>query len=202
VTRTLPPATPGHAATRGRYPAELERTWQPAGAPAVRIRPLRPDDLDLERDFVKGLSPATLYLRLQYSATQPSERDLVRLLDLDYHDQLAVAALTGHAAESTAGPAIVGVARYARLGNSRTAECAIVVADAWQGMGLGSELMRSLAMAARERDIDDLEGTALAENQRIVDWARRFGFAFRTEPNSGGLVKVTLHLRDVSPDVK
>jgi acetyltransferase len=196
VNRTLPPATPDHAATRGRYPDELERTWQPAGAQAVHIRPLRLDDLELERRFVADLSPATLYLRLQYSATQPNDRDLARLLDLDYYDRLAVAALQ----ETAAGPAIIGVARYARLGESRTAECAIVVADAWQGMGLGTELMRSLATAARERDIDDLEGTALAENQRIVDWARRFGFPFRTEPNSGGLMKVTLHLRDVSPE--
>jgi acetyltransferase len=200
VTGTLPPATPDCAATRGRYPDELERTWQPAGAPAVRIRALRQDDLDLERRFVTGLSPATLYLRLQYFTTEPSERDLARLLDLDYHDRLAVAALAPSAAESAAGPEIVGVARYARLDNSRTAECAIVVADAWQGLGLGSELMRSLAAAALDRDIDDLEGTTLAENQRIVEWARRFGFAFRTEPNSGGLVKVTLHLRDVSTD--
>jgi len=194
VNDTLPPGAPDQAATRGRYPDELERTWQPAGVQAVHIRPLRQDDLDLERRFVADLSPATLYLRLQYSATQPNDRDLARLLDLDYYDRLAVAALQ----ETAAGTAIIGVARYARLGESRTAECAIVVADAWQGMGLGTELMRSLAAAARERDIDDLEGTALAENQRIVEWARRFGFAFRTEPNSGGLVKVTLHLRDVA----
>jgi acetyltransferase len=200
VTGTLPPATPDCAATRGRYPDELARTWQPAGAPAVRIRPLRLDDLELERRFVTGLSPASLYLRLQYYATQPNERDLARLLDLDYYDRLAVAALAHSATGSPTGPEIVGVARYARLGNSRTAECAIVVADAWQGLGLGSELMRSLAAAAHERDIDALEGTALGENQRIVDWARRFGFAVRTEPNSGGLVKVTLQLRDVSSE--
>jgi acetyltransferase len=198
VTGTFPPATPEHAANRGRYPDELERTWQPAGAAAVHIRPLRPDDLELERAFVTGLSPATLYLRLQYFTTEPNERDLARLLDLDYYDRLAVAAL----AESADGTAIVGVARYARVDNSRSAECAIVVADAWQGLGLGSELMRTLAGAARERDIDALVGTALAENQRIVDWARRFGFPFRTEPNSGGLVKVTLQLRDVSPNGK
>jgi acetyltransferase len=196
VTRTIPPATPDHAARRGRYPDELERSWQPAGAEAVRIRPLRADDLELERRFVAGLSPATLYLRLQYFATEPNERELARLLELDYYDRLAVAAL----AEPAAEPAIVGVARYARIDSTRSAECAIVVADAWQGMGLGSELMRTLAVAALERDIDDLVGTALAENQRIVDWARRFGFAFRTEPNSGGLVKVTLHLRDVAPE--
>jgi acetyltransferase len=195
VTGTLPPATPDHAASRGRYPAELERTWQPAGREAVRIRPLRPDDLALERQFVAGLSPATLYLRLQYFTHQPSDRDLARLLDLDYYDRLAVAAL----AESAAGPAIVGVARYARIGDSRVAECAIVVADAWQGLGLGSELMRSLAEGACARDLDHMEGSVLAENQRIVNWARRFGFGLRTEPDSGGLVQVRLRLRDVPP---
>jgi acetyltransferase len=193
VTRAVPPATPEAAASRGRYPTELERSWRPAGARALHIRPLRPDDLELERRFVANLSPATLYLRLQYSTNQPNVRDLARLLDLDYHDRLAVAAID----ESPAGVAIVGVARYARVDASRVAECAIVVADAWQGLGLGSELMRSLAAAAQDRDIDDLEGTTLAENQRIVDWARRFGFGVRTEPNSGGLVKVTLHLRDI-----
>jgi acetyltransferase len=195
VTRTLPPETPDPAASRGRYPDELQRTWQPAGASALLIRPLRPDDLELERQFVENLSPATLYLRLQYSTTQPNLRDLARLLDLDYHDRLAVAAIE----ESATGAAIVGVARYARLDASRVAECAIVVADAWQGRGLGSELMRTLAAAALAREIDDLEGTTLAENQRIVEWARRFGFGVRTEPNSGGLVRVTLHLRDLPP---
>ncbi len=39
-----------------------------------------------------------------------------------------------------------------------------------------------------------LEGTILGENRRILDWARRFGLAARTEPNSGGLVAVTLDL--------
>ena len=42
------------------------------------------------------------------------------------------------------GMALVGVSRYAREPGSDRAECAIVVADAWQGRGLGTELMRSL----------------------------------------------------------
>ena len=57
--------------------------------------------------------------------------------------------------------------------------------------------MRSLAVAARDRGITCLEGSTLAENQRIAGWARRFGFNVRTEPNSGGLVKVTLDLQSL-----
>ena len=61
--------------------------------------------------------------------------------------------------------------------------------DAWQGRGLGTELMRSLgAAAARASGIRTLVGTSLGENQRIHAWARRFGFDVHTEPNSGGQV--------------
>jgi acetyltransferase len=181
-------------ALRGRYPHELERTWQPAGASAVTIRPLRPADLALERRFVAALSPQTLYQRLQYSASSASERDLARLLDLDYYDQLAVGGVT----QDSTGETLVGVSRYARIPGTRRAECAIVVADGWQGRGLGSELMRSLVTAAQARDIDWLEGSTLAENARIANWGRRFGFSVQTEPNSGGLVVVKIDLRDLA----
>ena len=185
-----PPAPATPEALRGRYPLELARTWQPAGAPAVAIRPLRHDDLELERRFINELSPETLYRRLQYSATATSDRELERLLDLDYYDRLAIAGFV----QDDGGAAIVGVSRYARIGATRQAECAIVVADGWQGRGLGTELMRTLARAAKARGIDGLEGSTLAENTRIAAWARRFGLAVRTEPNSGGLVVVKLDL--------
>ena len=191
---TSPPASAPvpPEALRGRYPHELERTWQPAGATAVTIRPLRPDDLDLERRFIEGLSPQTLYQRLQYFATSASERDLVRMLDLDYYDRMAVGGVT----QDPAGETLVGVSRYARIAGTRRAECAIVVADGWQGRGLGSELMRSLGIAAYARNIDFLEGSTLAENARIANWGRRFGFSVHTEPNSGGLVLVRIDLAD------
>ncbi len=190
-----PPSAPVPlVAVHGRYPHELERTWQPAGASAVTIRPLRPDDLGLERRFIERLSPQTLYQRLQYFATSPSDRDLTRLLDLDYYDRLAVGGVTRDAA----GQSLVGVSRYARIPGTRRAECAIVVADGWQGRGLGSELMRTLGIAARARDIDWLEGSTLAENARIASWGRRFGFSVHTEPHSGGLVVVRIDLTDLA----
>jgi acetyltransferase len=156
----------------------------------VHIRALRPDDLQRELRFIQGLSRETLYLRMQYFASQLSERDLERLLDLDYYERMAIAGLVGAGDTQE----FVGVSRYARIAGTTRAECAVVVADDWQGRGLGTELMRSLGLAARARGIDCLEGSTLAENQRIGDWARRFGFNVRTEPNSGGLVKVTLDL--------
>lgn len=195
MTRPPPPFASIPEAAAGRYPVELERSWQPPGTGPVRIRALRPDDLALERRFVENLSPQTRYLRLQYSAAHASERDLQRLLDLDWFDRLAVAGI----ATDDDGDAIVGVSRYAREAGTRRAECAVVVADGWQGRGLGTELMRTLVVAAQARGIDSLEGTTLAENQRLADWARRFGFSVRTEPNSGGLMAIRMDLTTLAP---
>jgi acetyltransferase len=151
---------------------------------------LRPDDLDRELSFVQGLSQQTLYLRLQYSSREVSRVDAARLLDLDYRDRMAIAAVLGRPPDEI----LIGVSRYARVEGSDRADCAIVVADAWQGRGVGTELMRSLARAARANGIHTLVGTSLGENQRIHAWARRFGFEVHTEPNSGGQVIITLDL--------
>lgn len=177
---SLPPA----------YPAELEHAWQPSNGPPLLIRPLRPDDLERELRFIRGLSQGTLYQRVQYSARDVSTSEAVRLLELDYVDFMAIAAVDDAAVECE----IVGVSRYARIAGTPHAECAIVVADAWQGRGVGTELMRSLARAARARGILALVGLSLAENRRIAAWARQFGCPASTEPNSGGLLQVTLDL--------
>ena len=170
------------------YPTDLERTWlAPDGTP-VTLRALRPDDLDREIQFIAGLSGETLHLRVQYASGGVSREEAARLLHLDYRDTLAVAALV----TGPNGDRIIGVSRYARIPGSDRAECAIVVADDWQGRGIGSELMHSLGVAARSRGIQALEGTILGENRRLLDWAQRSGFTARAEPNSGGLVTVTL----------
>ena len=188
-----PPTDPPPDAPPPGYPADLERSWRTSDGTAVRIRALHPGDLDLELAFIAGLSPETLYQRLHYRASSVSREDAARLLDLDYLDTLACGALV----DGPAGPSLVGVSRYARVAGSDTADCAIVVADAWHGRGIGTELMRSLAVAARQRGIRALVGSSLADNTRIHAWARRFGFEVRTEPNSGGAVRITVDLSTV-----
>ena len=175
------------------YPLDLERVWHAADGTAVRLRALIPSDLDLEMAFISGLSPETLHLRLQYSSRNVTREEAARLLDLDYQDAMAIGAFV----DEPAGEALVGVSRYARLADTDRADCAIVVADRWHGRGVGTELMRSLGLAARARGLRALEATSLAENQRILEWARRFGFDARTEANSGGLVRITLELESL-----
>lgn len=161
----------------------------------VTLRPLRPDDLEREIAFIQGLSMETLRLRLQYSGSSVSRADAERMLDLDYHDRMAIGAFVPGGSDAR----LIGVSRYARIDASDQAECAIVVADDWHGRGLGTELMRSLGRAALGRGIRTLMGESMAENQRILAWARRFGFDAHTEPYSGGMLKITLDLGSLVP---
>ena len=120
---------------------------KPAGAggqPMRRTKQLHPGDIDRELTFANGLSGPTIQMRVQYAAKGITREDAVRLLELDYVDTLAIGAFI----DGPAGEELVGVSRYAREPGSDRAECAIVVADAWQGRGLGTELMRSLGVAA------------------------------------------------------
>lgn len=187
------PSAPPPAAPPPGYPADLERVWRSGDGTPVRIRALRPEDLELELRFIARLSAETLYQRLHYRTSSVSREDAVRLLDLDYLDAMACGALV----DDPTGETLVGVSRYARVDGSDVAECAIVVADAWHGRGIGTELMRSLAHAARQRGIRALVGSSLADNTRIHSWARRFGFEVRTEPNSGGEVRIMVDLSTV-----
>ena len=102
----------------------------------VDVRPARPDDRELLREGFERLSPESRYRRFLVPVTTISERWLTYLTNVDHHDHEALAALdpvTGRG---------VGVARYVRSEHRRdVAEAAVVVADDWQGRGLGTLLL-------------------------------------------------------------
>lgn len=153
------------------------------------VRDLRPDDLELELAFVGGLSPETRYLRLQYATAGMSREMAEQLLQLDGVNRMAIAALSADRGERR----IVGVCRYAREPGAYVAEFAIVVADDWQGTGVGTELMREVCLAARARGVHRLVGETLATNRHFIEWARSFGFTVDHGPDAEH-ARVTLDL--------
>lgn len=129
-------------------------------------RPIRPDDVErLERMFGR-LSAQTVYRR--FLAPVPTLRPwaLRHLTQVDHHDREAIVALHGDE--------IVGVSRYdrPRAGDGTTAEVAILVEDAWQHHGVARWLLRTLGSLARQRGIEELTATVLADNVPALELAR------------------------------
>jgi acetyltransferase len=101
--------------------------------------------------------------RLLRELTAPDQREHVGL----------IAEAVGRAAERS--PLLVAEARYVRRPGSDAAEFAIVVADDWRRVGVGSSLTRSLIGRARLEGVQRLCGEALPENAGIERFMRSLG---------------------------
>ncbi|MEJ7876138.1 MAG: GNAT family N-acetyltransferase [Solirubrobacterales bacterium] len=130
---------------------------------AALIAALHPDDRRRYLSGVARMSPESLYMRFMAPVARLTESQLRYLLEIDHRDHEALLAVDEETGEA------VGVARYVRLERPHVAEAAIIVVDLWQGSGLGKTMLRVLAQAAREAEIDRFEVTVLAHNKAM--WA-------------------------------
>jgi GNAT superfamily N-acetyltransferase len=140
-------------------PGTLWPAW-PGGR--ILIRQAGAGDLGGLRDFLAGLSVKSRYLRF-FSGAPPTGPAMLRVLAGQRPDADALVAtrngvIIGHAmAVDTAGPP-----------GAAATEIGVVVADAWQGRGVGSGLVRALASRARARGATTLEMEVMAENRRVL----------------------------------
>ena len=170
------------------YPVELEADVLTACGP-VRIRPIRETDGDGLVAFHEGLSADSQYLR--FFSCHPHLRavEVARFTHVDYDRRLAlVAEREGE---------LVGVARFDRMADASEAEVAFIVADAYQGRGLGTLLLRHLAAAASTRGISRFVAETLPTNHRMQAVFRHSGFDVHMAFEDG-LMRVTFPIVGVA----
>ena len=133
---------------------------------AVATRPVHPDDVVLFRRLWPRLSPDTVYRRFHSPLHSLPPEAVERLVTVDHDRREAVAAVVGGE--------VVGVARYDRSPDDpTTAEFAILVEDAWQGVGLGRQLLSELLGLAAARGVRSLTATVQPDNDRVIGLIRR-----------------------------
>ena len=161
----------------------------PDGA-RLHVRPIRPEDAELERAFVAGMSDQTRYFRFFYQLNELTPGMLARFTQVDYDREMALVAVD----EAHGAPAIVGVARYIMSADRESAEFAVAVTDAWHGRGVARMLMTRLIACARMRGLKRLEGTVLRSNHTMLKFTAALGFAKRDDPADAEQVCVVLDL--------
>lgn len=161
------------------YPAELVQGWTLHDGTRVVIRPIRPEDRQIEWDFVHNLSDESRYFRFFNAVRDLSDTALTRFTQVDYDKEMALIALISENGRETQ----IGVARYSIDPDGRSCEFAIAVADAWQRKGIGSKLLRSLMDAARSRGLETMEGSVLSGNAKML--ALMDGLGFTLEASAG-----------------
>jgi len=182
-----------------RYPAEYIWAFQLRDGTSVSVRPIRPEDETLMVKLHEALSENTVYLRyfqvLRLDARIAHER-LVRNCFVDYDREMALVA--ERIEPETGQRELLGVGRLIRQRDTSEAELGVVVADKWQGGGLGTELMRRLLHVARVEKIPRISAHILSENAPMAALARRFHFVCVPDEDPIS-VTATLDLKDLPP---
>jgi acetyltransferase len=140
-----------------------------------------PEDEPLIVDFHDRLSERTVVERyftaLALSARTAHER-LTRICFIDYDRELA---LVAEKRDPSGKSVIAGVSRMNRQEDGSSATLAVVIADDFQGQGLGEALMRRALDAARAEGVRRVIIHFLPQNERMNRLSRKLGFALTEE---------------------
>ena len=191
VVQARPSAVPYRHMAIHPYPTGLDRRIELPGGVVGTIRPIRPEDAEIERDFVHRLSEQSRFLRFMFGLNDLTPAMLSRFTQIDYDRELALIVVV----DTPAGEQQIGVARYITLPDEETCEFAIVVSDEWQGKGVARKLFQRLIDVARERQLEVMTGITLRENGRMLDLARSLGFTLRSDRDEPELMRMTLSLQ-------
>ena len=172
------------------YPIHLVTDEQLNDGTDIVIRPIRPEDAEIEQAFIRGLSAESKYFRFMNSIHELSLEMLVRFTQIDYHNEMALVAIN----PGVDGEEEIGVARYMTNPDKKTCEFAIVVSDKWQGKGIARLLMQKLIDIARNRGLEKMEGQVLANNYRMLELMTSLNFTVGNDPDDPGIKLVVTRL--------
>ena len=168
------------------YPARFEQVQPLPGGGEYLLRPVRPGDGALLQQLVQNLSPESRYFRFVSSRAELPASMLARFTLIDYDREMALVAVVHEvdpaAPESPGRERIIGVSRYITNPDRSSCEFSLVVADEWNGKGIGSRLMQGIMDVARERGLKTMEGLVLSNNPAMLKLMRALGFAVEAYP--------------------
>ncbi len=158
------------------YPIQYVGTWTAKDKTSITIRPILPEDEKALAEFHTTLSDRSVFLRyLQPMLLQDRvvHERLARICHCDYDREMVLVAERKSGNDS---PIILGVVRLSKLHGTDEARLSILIADPYQGIGLGGELVRrALDVAKRER-LENLSAVLTSDNQAMRHIFRKLGF--------------------------
>ena len=163
------------------YPDQYEEHTQTSTGVDIFVRPIRPEDAPLLVELFESLSPQSVYRRFFTPMKRLPHSMLARFTQIDYDRHVALVALS----VSNSQEAMLGVARIILARNQKEAEFSIVVGDPWQGKGIGAALLQRCISIAKERGIEKVMGTVLAENTQMLNLGKKLGFKINKVVGAG-----------------
>ncbi|HIE01384.1 MAG TPA: GNAT family N-acetyltransferase [Thiotrichaceae bacterium] len=172
------------------YPNHLVTHWHLPDGTDITIRPIRPEDADIEQAFVRHLSNESKYFRFMQTLQELTPIMLVRFTQIDYDREMALIVVTQADDKETE----LGVARYSINPDGESCEFALVIADEWQHRGIAHRLMTCLMDAARTKGLKIIQGEVLSNNHNMLKLMNQLRFSAIVDEDDRSLTQVNKNL--------
>jgi acetyltransferase len=170
------------------YPDEYIKGVVLPGGQKVTLRPIKPEDEELERVMIGKFSRQSLYYRFFGYVNHFSHDMISRFTHNDYDREIAIIAEVREEDRTE----MIGVVRLVADADNENAEYAIAIPDPWQGKGLGSTLTDYILAIARKRGIQKVFANVLIDNEGMIQIFKKRGFRFVQEDYKTYYVELTL----------
>jgi acetyltransferase len=171
------------------YPKKYETVWKMKDGRAVIIRPIKPEDEEMWLEMFNNFSENSIRFRFFHFIKNAPHEVRVRYCNIDYDREMAIIPEL----DDNGKRRILGVSRIISDSDRKKAELAIIIADPWQGLGLGSKLMDYTIEIAKDMGIQTLVAEMMIDNKPAIDLLGKMGFEI-TRPGDG-VVHARLDLR-------
>jgi acetyltransferase len=158
------------------YPTHLIRPWRCKDGKQVLLRPAKPDDEPMEKEFFNNLTETALRNRFMGMMNEMSHDMLSSFCNIDYDREMTIIAEYQEGTKRR----IVGTATMSIPADSDLAEFSVVIAEDFEGTGLALKLCDVVVGIAQEKQLKGIHSFVLGENTKMLGLAKRLGFTFET----------------------
>jgi acetyltransferase len=149
------------------------QAWSLRDGTPLTLRPMRPDDAAALGTMLRALGPASCRRRFHGTVKVTSPGWLARMTQINPQREWALVLVHTQGGLEQ----IVAEARLCLGAEPGRAEFALVVAEGWQGRGIGRRVVHALIEAAAQRGVQRLHGDVLAENLPMLALMQSLGFS-------------------------
>jgi acetyltransferase len=172
------------------YPKKYETLWKMRDGRTVLLRPIKPEDEPLWLEMFRNFSEESIRFRFFQIIKDTPHEVRVRYCNIDYDREIAIVAeLTENGQRK-----ILGVVRVSLEPDRKSGEIAFIVADPWQGLGLGTKMVDYTIEICKDMGVETIYGIMLPDNHRAINLTRKMGFTLKYMDD--GTVKGILNLKE------
>ncbi|MEM4701384.1 MAG: GNAT family N-acetyltransferase, partial [Candidatus Bathyarchaeia archaeon] len=175
------------------YPKKYETLWRMRDGRIVLLRPIKPEDELLWLEMFKNFSEESIRYRFFQIIKDTPHEVRVRYCNIDYEREIAIVAELNEGDRKK----ILGVARISLEPDRRKGEIAFIVADPWQGLGLGTKMVDYAIEIAKEMGVETIYAIMLPDNVKAINLLRNMGFTIKAQED--GNLKAILNLKEEKP---